>query len=182
MQQQSVYFHTTKNLSESKEILEQEEIQIILKTNSLYLKLEDLTEEEQKSWLKGIKNDLEDAADGIDIFYKQLKRFHSQKEEFPKNLRNLIEQLPDSDFVLSDSHRKIIQDLADFEYDTRHLSYFNNIRSRDISRIDQSIRCSCIIARKGDDLVRYLEFLRDPVVTITGKNAAKLKSVLEKKF
>jgi len=52
MQQQCVYFHTTKNLSESNEILKQEGMQIILKTNSLYLDFEDMNEEEQKKLVK----------------------------------------------------------------------------------------------------------------------------------
>jgi len=176
MQQQCVFFHTTKNLAESNEILKQEGMQIILKTNSLYLDFEDMNEEEQKSWLKEIRGDLEDAADDIDMFYKKLERFHSQKEEFPKNIRNLIDELPQSDFVLSGQHKKIVQKLVE------HFTYYNNFRTRDIQRFGQGIRCSCIIARQGDDIVRYVEFLSDPVVTVISKNAAKLKSVLEKKF
>ena len=69
----------------------------------------------------------------------------------------------------------------DFSQETQHLSYSSRYRLRDI-RLDDRIRCSCIIARKGDDIVRYLEFQKDPIVTITGPKAANLKSSLEKKF
>jgi len=182
MKQECVYFHTKLNLAESNEILEQEGMQIILKTNSLYLDFEDMNEEEQKSWLKEIRGDLEDAADDVDLFYRKLKRFHSQKEEFPKNIRILIEELPQSDFVVSGQHKKIVQKLVDFEHDTRDFTYYNNYRTRDVSRFGEGIRCSCIIARQGDDIVRYLSFLRDPIISVSGANADKLKSTLEKKF
>jgi len=45
-----------------------------------------------------------------------------------------------------------------------------------------TIRCSLLVAKKGDNTVRYLSFKRDPILTITGPNASKLKSTLENKF
>jgi len=44
------------------------------------------------------------------------------------------------------------------------------------------IQCSLLIAKKGDNTVRYLSFMRDPILTITGPEAKNLKLTLESKF
>jgi len=45
-----------------------------------------------------------------------------------------------------------------------------------------TIYCSCIIAKKENNIVRYLSFEKDPIVTLFGAKSKKLKSSLEKKF
>jgi hypothetical protein len=45
-----------------------------------------------------------------------------------------------------------------------------------------TIRCSLLVAKKGDNTVRYLSFKRDPILTITGPEAKNLKSTLQSKF
>jgi len=64
----------------------------------------------------------------------------------------------------------------DFNLMSLYLLWFNHIKN------DIRVICSCIIAKKGTNVVRYLEFETDPVITITGPKAASLKSSLEKKF
>jgi len=170
-------------LKDTAEILKHEEIEIILKTSDMYINFSEMTLEEQSSWVKLVREDLEEAADDIDLFYRKIERFNKNKRTIPESVRKMLNDIRKSEsFLLGETHKKLIKELVDFEHATRHLSYYNNYRTRDITRFGDGIRCSCIIARKGDNIVRYLEFLKDPIVTINGPNASNLKSTLEKKF
>ena len=183
MQQQSVYLHTNKNLEEAEQILEQEEMEILLKTDSMYIDFSDMTKEEQSSWIKLLRDDLEDAVDELEIFYHKIQRFNKKNYATPENIRKMFEALPKSnDFVLSQAHRDLIKELIELGRKTKYVSYFTRFGNRNIERFGEKIRCSCIIARKGTDIIRYLEFLNDPIITINGPNATTLKSTLESKF
>jgi len=183
MEQKLVYLHTDKNLEEAKQILEQEEMEILLKTDTMYIDFSDMTEEEQSSWIKLMKDDLEDAVDDLEIFYRKIQLFNKKNYTTPENVRKMFEALSKSnDFVLSQAHRDLIREIVEFGRKTRHISYVTRFGTRNIERFGEGIRCSCIIARKGTDIVRYLEFLKDPIITINGPNATSLKSSLEKQF
>ena len=182
MSQQSVCFHTEKNLCEAEEILAKEKIEIIVRSSTMYLNFSQLTPEEQNGWIKSVDEDLEDAVDEVTRYYNKLERFYKKTKSFPLQIREMMNELRKSENLpITDRHKHLIQKLMDFSRETQHLSYYSRYRLRDI-RLDDRIRCSCIIARKGNDIVRYLEFQKDPIVTITGPKAANLKSSLEKKF
>jgi len=170
-------------MKDTAQILEHEEMEIILKTNELFINFSDMTEGEQKSWIKLMKEDLENAVDDIEIFHHKINRFNSKKHTQPEDLRKMLDSLGnDNGFVLTEAHRNLVNELVEYERDSRHISFYNNYRTSDVDRFGDGIRCSCIIARKGTDIVRYLEFLKDPIITINGPNATNLKSTLEKKF
>jgi len=183
MEQKLEYFHTNKDLKQTKEILTKEGIEIILSSNTMYINISEMTEEEQNVWIKLMREDLEDAVEDVEIFYRKLHRFFKNKNTFPTNFRKMLAELDKSNNSLpSEKHRSLIDQLNDFEHSARRISYYENFRAHDVRRFGGSIRCSCIIAKKGNDIIRYLEFLKDPVVTIKGPNASHLKSTLESKF
>jgi len=170
-------------MKDTAQILEHEEIEIILKTNELFINFSDMTEGEQKSWIKLMKEDLENTVDDIEIFHHKINRFNSKKHTQPEDLRKMLDSLGnDNGFVLTEAHRNLVNELVEYERDSRHISFYNNYRTRYVDRFGDGIRCSCIIARKGTDIVRYLEFLKDPIITINGPNATTLKTSLESKF
>jgi len=157
-------------------------MEIIVKSNTMYLNFSQLTPEEQNGWIKSVGEDLEDAVDEVTRFYNRLERFYKKTKSFPLQIREMMNELRKSENLpITDRHKHLIQKLMDFSHETQHLSYYSRYRIRDI-RLDDRIRCSCIIARKGNDIVRYLEFQKDPIVTIKGPNASNLKLTLEKKF
>ena len=183
MQQQCVSLHTNKDLKETEQIFEKEEMEILLKTNEMFINFSDMTDEEKISWIKLMRDDLDNAVDDMEIFYHKIERFNKKKHTAPEDIRKMLDSLNTSEaIVLDGAHQNLINELSGLENESRHLSFFARYRSRDIESFKNGIRCSCIIARKGTDVVRYLSFLKDPVVTFTGPNASKLKSSLEKKF
>jgi len=183
MQQQCVSLHTNKDLKETEQIFEKEEMEILLKTNEMFIYFSDMTDEEKNSWIKLMREDLDNAVDDIEIFHRKIDRFNKKKHTSPEDFRKMLDSLNKSNtFVLDEAHQNLIRELVAFEHESRHISFFANYRTRDVERFGDGIRCSCIIARKGAEVVRYLSFLKDPIVTFTGPNANKLKSTLESKF
>lgn len=181
MQQKLVYLHTDKNLKETEEILKQQGMEIILKCDSIHLHFSDMTEEEQLSYLKTIEGDLEHKADRLEIFDKELEIFIKRGNSFSKIFKenfNLIKNSRNTETIkrFKDAQIKFIKlyrltsILTDYGFHSGYLEF------------NENVRCSCIIAKMGSDVIRYLEFKNDPVLTFTGPNATSLKSSLEKQF
>jgi len=182
MQQQCVSLHTNKDLKETEQILQKERMEILLKTDEMFINFSDMTDEEKISWIKLMREDLDNVVDDMEIFYHKIERFNKKKHTSPEDFRKMLDSLDMSKaIVLDEAHQNIIRELFVLENETRHLSFFARYRSRN-EDFGNGIRCSCIIARKGTEVVRYLEFQKDPVVTFSGPNARKLKSTLENKF
>ena len=183
MQQKCIQFHTLKSFPQTLEIFEKEKLEIIFRSQNTHIDFADLTIEEQISWIQTREKKYMQRCD------KFLKR-HSGKFE------NLFESLTDL--------RKQTKELVKL-YRSNPLSYktsekyeqFNEERKKLVEKYDYnalydllvhhfhdglSVYCSCIIARKGNNVVRYLSFKKDPIVTIMGSKASGLKSSLESKF
>ena len=182
MEQKLVYLHTDKNLKETEEILKKQGMEIILKTDSMRLHFSDMTEEEQLSYLKIIEKDLDNTSDRLEIQDKERKILDRTGNSFSKEFREIINSLKNSRNI--DTIKRFQQLQAEYtkvrvlENTISQLSY----RSRDQLDLNESVRCSCLIAKMGTDVIRYLAFESDPVLTINGPNATSLKSTLESKF
>jgi len=178
MEQKLVYLHTDKNLKETEEILKQQGMEIILISDSLQLNFSDMTKEEQLSYLKTLEADLEDTADQLVMLDKEIL---ARKKSFSKEYRKILISLKHSgktDTIKHFQHLQVkFKKIRYLDHELSQLSY----RSRDLD-LYESIECSCLIAKMGTDVIRYLEFKKDPVLTITGPNATNLKSTLESKF
>ncbi len=181
MQQKLVYLHTDKNLKETEEILKQQGMEIILTTDSLYLNFSDMTEEEQFSYLKTLDGNLEDIADQLEIQDKEIEILSRKGYSFSKEFREILNSLKNSRNSDTIKHFRHLQEelnkIQDLSYTLRDIGN----RSRD-NHLNESTRCSCLIAKMGSDVIRYLAFKNDPILSITGPNAPNLKSTLESKF
>ena len=182
MQQKCIQFHTLKSFPQTLKIFEKEKLEIIFRSQNTHIDFADLTIEEQISWIETREKRMQ----RCDKFLKK----HSGKFE------NLFESLTDL--------RKQTKELVKL-YRSNPLSYktsekyeqFSEERKKLVEKYDYnalydllshyfhdslSVYCSCIIAKKGNNVVRYLSFKKDPIVTIMGSKASGLKSSLESKF
>ena len=180
MKQQCAFLHTAKGLKEAEEILQKEGMEIILKTTSMQINYSDLTEAEQFSWLKMVRNDFEAYVDDIEILYRKVELFLRKKPITTDNFRKMLEELP-KNTIDNKEYKNLAEKFLEFFEDSKQISDGGH-PGYATRRLDRILSCSCIIARKGSDFVRYLEFYRDPVLTIKGPNATSLKSSLESKF
>ena len=182
MQQKCIQFHTLKSFPQTLKIFEKEKLEILFRQEGTHINFSDLTIEEQISWIETREKRMQ----RCDKFLKK----HSGKSE------NLFESLTDL--------RKQTKELVKL-YRSNPLSYktsekyeqFSEERKKLVGKYDYnalydllshhfhdslSVYCSCIIAKKGNNVVRYLSFKKDPIVTIMGSKASGLKSSLESKF
>ena len=181
MQQKLVYLHTDKNLKETEEILKQQGMEIILMTDTLYLNFSDMTEEEQLSYLKTLEADFEDTADELEIQDKEIEIIGRKGYSFSKRFREIINSLKNSrntDTIKNYQHLQ--EELQKMRLLSHTLSNLGQ-RARTL-HLNEKIHCACLIAKMETDVIRYLAFKNDPVLTITGPNATTLKSTLESKF
>ena len=51
-----------------------------------------------------------------------------------------------------------------------------------LSDLVEDTNCSVLMARKGDNILRYVDFQGDPVITITGPDAEDLRQSLKKRL
>jgi len=182
MKQKCVQFHTGKSFTQILEIFKKEKLEIIFHNPHIIFYLGELTIEEQISWIEA--NQKETAY--YDRFLKKhsgkFENFVNKIIEVRKQTKELVKLYRDnpSSYKTSEKYEQMIKSKKklneDFNLNSLYLLWINHLQN------DAKIICSCIIAKKGTTVVRYLEFETDPVITITGPKAASLKSSLEKKY
>jgi len=189
MQQQCVYFHTEKEPKETENILKKEKMQIIFKTNQVEMRLQDLTEEEKDSWQKFQLEQIKMHLEVIEIYEHQhqenFEKIKSKNKEIAEIIQSCLTSVENLK-VVNKANRKRLKLTLKSVRSHREL-YFTERGMMDYpSQLFENNRiiCSCIIAKQGENFVRYLQFLenQDPVLTITGPNADSIKSTLEEKF
>jgi len=197
MEQKLVYLHTEKNLEETEEILKQQGMEIIVQVPTAYLSFDELTEEEKKSYLLEVEKDLMQQFISNEAILAKFRNQMKSYDSFKKSVFESLKTMKKSPTQIRNSNT-----YAKYSDCLRNLGYiFHNCYAsmEDVadplgSSLRSSgrpstggvssgpIRCSLLVAKKGDNIVRYLSFMTDPVLTITGPDAKNMKSTLEGKF
>jgi len=187
MQQQCVYFHTEKEPKETENILKKEKMQIMFKSERVLLYLSDMTEEEKNSWQKFQQEEINSFIERLEIFehasQENSEKVKSANKELFKFIHSCKNDVGNANVNKAIRQRlnQILKNLSheDMYYTERNLTYEIPYHLE-----NDKIICSCIIAKQGENFVRYLKFHanQDPVLTITGPNADSIKSTLEEKF
>jgi len=182
MKQKCVQFHTSKSFAQTLKIFKKEKLEIIFYNPLVKFYLEELTIEEQISWIEANQKDTAD----FDRFLKtqsgKVENMVNNMMEVRKQTKELVKLYRDnpSSYKTSEKYEQMIKSKKklneDFNFNLLYYFWYNHLQE------DIKVSCSCVIAKKGTTVVRYLEFKTDPVITITGPKASSLKSSLEKKF
>jgi len=183
MKQECVYFHTEKDLKQTEEILVKEKMEIIFRSDDTYLSIHNLNAEEKIAYLEATipitKCGNKQLQNAIQLFNKVEKR----SMEFVKDIEELIKTMKENPncfktYLMFNDILKTSDKLRSKNDQVDGFSFYRYAHNLPTG----IIRCRCIIAKVNNNIVRYLEFLDDPVITITGPKASNLKSTLEKKF
>lgn len=187
MQQQCVYFHTEKEPKETENILKKEKMQIMFKSERVLLRVQDLTDEEKDSWQKFQLEQINSFIERIEIIEHASQENSEKVKSVNKELFKFIHSCKNDvgnakvNKTIGERLNQILKNLShqDVYYAERNLIYEIPYHLG-----NNKIICSCIIAKQGENFVRYLKFneYQDPVLTITGPNADLIKSTLEEKF
>jgi len=185
MEQQCVYFHTEKEFSTANTILETDGVEILFAAESVEIPIRNLTAEEKDAWYDSLINEMVESLPGLERSIKSLEIQISVMQEQKNDLSEIQRALHKD----KDNRNAIKTLLASMRKSTRTNLMRGRRRFRpfDFSMRDlfsDTVECSCIIAKKNENIIRYIEFLanKDPIVTISGPNAMDLKPGLEQKF
>jgi len=183
MKQECVHFHTEKDLKQTEEIMVKEKMEIIFRSDDTYLSIHNLSAEEKIAYLEATipqtkcgNNKLQHA---IQLFNKVEKR----SMEFVKDIEELIKTMKENpnSFKTNQMFNEILKTSDKFRSKNDQVNGFSFYRYA-YNLPKEIIHCRCIIAKVNNNIIRYLEFLDAPIITITGPKASNLKSSLEGKF
>jgi len=200
MSQQCVHLHTTRELDATERILKMQGMEIIVQSNHANLRFSDLTDEEKKSYMLEVEKELKEQ---LEFNEKTLKGFGMLMKDYSKFKKSIFASLD----LIKNSNGKIRTTKAYEKYSSNIMSLGNSFmdcfhgmnriafpldlvpiswrRTQNSSVVNGTIgtiRCSLLVAKKGDNTVRYLSFKRDPILTITGPEAKNIKLILRSKF
>ena len=197
MGQQCVHLHTAKELDATEKILKNEGMEIIVQIPTAYLQFDELTEEEKKSYLLEIEKNLTQQFKSNEAIFEEFRNQMKSYESFKKLVFESLKTMKKSPTQIrnSNAYSKYSDRLGKFCYLFQNCSASieeladplgSSLRSSGWPSTggvsSGPIRCSLLVAKKGDNIVRYLSFMTDPVLTITGPDAKNMKSTLEDKF
>lgn len=189
MQQKSVYLHTTKNVKQAEKILKNAGMEIVFRCDDTSMDLKELSTEERICWFEHIDEqfkralkEFEQSGKLIESLKKGLQSFSNEIVEFTELFKN-----DPKSYKTSQKYEKFVKKVTRFHKPAIPIEIFKST-SRGMRNLEllagKKISCSCILARKDNNLIRYLEFLEnnDPILTISGPKATNLKTSLQRKF
>ncbi len=199
MSQQCVHLHTTRELDATERILKMQGMEIIVQSNNAKLRFSDLTDEEKKSYMLEVEKELKEHLESNEKTLKKFGMFMKDYSMFKKSIFASLDLIKNSNVIRTtkayEKYSSNITSLAHSFMDCYNgmyqISHPLGLVPTSWRRTQNSsvaigtigtIRCSLLVAKKGDNTVRYLSFKRDPILTITGPDAKNLKSTLQSKF
>ena len=181
MEQQCIYLHTTKDLAQTEEILKKRGMEIVFKSEDADIKFSDMTEEEKISWIKSMQEDLIIQISDMESMRKVFEIGINSIEKKFADVLNLVKD--DNHYNIDEKFKKLVKEMGEIDQHYYKMGDWKNCVTIDHGLFRSSrLRCSCLVAKTESGVVRYLSFLNDPILTITGKNAKNLKSSMEKQF
>lgn len=181
MQQKCFQFHTSKSFPQTLKILEKEKLEIIFQSNRCQIDFTELTIEEQISWIEEREKDMNRCDELLkkhrgkyESYFESIISFREQTKELLK-----LHKRSPSSYKTSEKYDQLIKARKKLSGTWDSLRLYAYL-SHQIPTT--SAACSCILAKKGTNLIRYLSFESDPIVTIIGSKASYLKLTLESKF
>ena len=180
MEQKYLYLHTEKTLADTEEILKSEGMQIVFKSDHTEIKFSDMTEGEKLGWFNALEDNLSLEMSWLE---KQRMKYERGIKSIEKKLGDVISFVKDVNVDNVDNKfEDLVKKTGDFGSYYVNMDVLSRWAETENDDGEPRIYCSCLIAKTENDVVRYLSFLDDPVLSITGPNSSKLKSTLENKF
>ena len=158
-------------------------MEIIFRSGDTYLRIHDLNAEEKIAYLETTIPQIKCGNDKLQHAIQLFNKVEKRSMEFVKDIEELIKTMKENpnSFKTNLMFNEILKTSDKLRSKNDQVNGFSFYRYA-YNLPTGVIHCRCIIAKANNNIVRYLEFLDDPVITITGPKASNLKSSLEKKF
>ena len=157
---------------------------VILETSHMRLEHTDLSKEEKIAVLDSIEDQIRYYVKNMDDAIKKAEEFKSlmmSGRKYANEFFEIIKEYKDSPNpditnvrgVLSKKARQFSFERDDFGH------FFEVMKMSDLYfALCGDIFISCLLARKGENFLRYISIRKDPMITITGPDAEDLKHKL----
>lgn len=188
MQQNYVCLHTLKNLEEIEKSVKQLGMEVIFKSSYASVDAEELSEEERIAWIDGLEQRLARNLEYTSVFSKTLEDLAHTGKKHASEIYSLLKQYRENPSkkildsikmldMIADSHFKYQRDVG---LTASPYSMLELIASPGIYA-GTSVNVSCLIARKGENIVKYISIRdnNDPILTIMGPEASSIKEMFQ---
>ncbi len=186
MQQDYVCLQTLKDLDEIEKSVKKLGMEVIFKCKRAYVNPEDLTKEEKNPWIGGIEESVNRNLENGAMFSKTLEDLAQTGRRHASEvlaILNRYKENPSKEILDSLFSMYLIASRHAKNYDLLHPSLTSMLEliANPGVPIPSSVSVSCLIAKKGENVVRYIGILdnKDPIVTIMGPDAEVLNVSLE---
>jgi len=187
MKQECVYFHTDKGLIATEKEFREQGMEIVFRSSNTELKRNDLAEEEKNAWDKFTHEENKESIQALNKYDKSIGEFIDALKILRSGTKTTLELYHRGENL--QKLKKSVNKLTHPDAEGNAMSAYHLVGGMEASlqnlvSINNDVNCACIIAKKGNTIVRYIKFLKnkDPVITITGTNASRLKTTLKEKL
>jgi len=183
MQQQCVYFHTDISIEKASEILKEQGWEIIFKSHHDDIDFDTLTEGEKISWIDDFEERIKRQTSKLQKHDRKDGSFIISTDQLKQRFEKLSFMLKNSQLPITEKFEIIVSEMRTINAMLEQIStWMYHIFERGYPEYEHQIQCARIIAKKGSEQIRYLEYDYDPIITITGPNANSSKASIEGKF
>jgi len=183
MQQQCVYFHTDISIEKASEILKEQGWEIIFKSHHDDIDFDTLTEEEKISWIDDFEERIKTQTSKLQKHDRKDGSFIISTDQLKQRFEKLSFMLKNSQLPITEKFEIIVSETRKIDAILGQIStWMYHISERGYPEYNHQIQCARIIAKKGSEQIRYLEYDYDPIITINGPKAVTTKSTLENLF
>lgn len=179
-----ITLHTGKNTEETEKILKQHGWEIVYISYHDDIYFDTLNEDEKIGWLEEFEESLEKQVENLQRYARDHGSVIVSTDNVKKIFSELLSMLTEKNQLsILEKYDKIVTEMKIIDTictQITHLKYA--IKEQGYPIYNRQIQCSRIIAKKGSEKIRYLEFSPNPILTITGPKAIETKSSLEGKL
>ena len=185
MQQNYVCLITSKNINDVEKTIKQLGMEVIFKTSNCYIDAGDFNEEERNAWLDGLEERLARNLEVGATFSKSLEDLAQAGRKHVSKIYSLLKQYRENPskeilYLINMHEDRFIYCSRDIGLTASPTSMLEFIAAPGIYP-GTSVNVSCLIARKGENVVRYISIREnnDPLITIIGPHAEIIKVQME---
>ncbi len=186
MQQNYVCLHTFKNINEIENTVKHLGMEIVFKSSYAQIDVDDLTNEEGNAWIDSLETEVERVLESVPVLSKTLEDLAQKGKQHANEIRSLLKQYRENSSKELLDKIKMLNRIASGEL--KNAWQFTHTPYRMLEyityptvHVTSSVSVSCLIAKKGENVVRYINILenKDPILTIMGPEASGIKEAIQ---
>ena len=160
-------------------------MKVLLTTEDADLNPKELTNEEKVAWLESLVQQSKRCMKDLEGEHKLIKDYLARSNKLVDGLNGIIKAAkedPEFDSIGALRHlNRQVSDTKGYKWLRTRLLTPVQVPSLLYDEVEE-VNCGCLVAQKGENTLRYLDFEGDPVVTISGPDTENIRKTLKKRL